>query len=580
MIIGWAVPLFLAVLIVLIFTPTSGALKPAFCSRSPDQTLRIVRIAIVAGNVACLGLSLVATQVIGNPYAWPHEKYPGVPAWVDVFATLVGRAGMPAFWNMGWSLVTAMRYPALAPIQSALGLAYEHSVAIHRTLGWMTTFWLVVHGFGYMFVYLMQGILSDAMQPGSHGSWFNFFALLGLICLLVLAITSHFRIRRPAYPVFAMFHWLWIPFMIFSILHITSYFMVLVPPLFLYIIDRLACLFGTHMGAFGGSTITVTAVRISDESFALLIPVGPIACNTFDQDKLDAQLAQMYTPGRFMCLASATEAPGVFPSHPFSIAAYSVPNRTVVIMVRALGPWTKQVHAQATAQGAPIRLRISGPYSVSAVAHRDGASTQVLVAGGIGISKYLGAGNSEVMQADNDVKAPNSSSSSDSSGRGSTKVSTPPSSVSTATDSARADSIAVEGDPAKPTKRRGFGCAKTRPSLPITWLLVPISRAGKRIPARDSGTQRPRVCCDRIHCTISSLRLLRFPKQRALLYTSCTSPSTLPCTSSPAQYSRVRTTRVVRKRQPSSCGCGVKVGRMPWFLSLQSSLACPSSCSW
>ncbi|KAJ3365516.1 hypothetical protein GGF31_008541 [Allomyces arbusculus] len=119
----------------------------------------------------------------------------------------------------------------------------------------------------------------------------------------------------------------------------------------------------------------------------------------------------MYAPGRFLCLA----APNVHvaPSHPFSIAAYSVPNRTAVVMIRAVGPFSRALHAIATLEGAPVLLRVSPPQSVPVlhapqelsnadtikkataddVAAELGArvsqARQIVVAGGIGVSKYL-----------------------------------------------------------------------------------------------------------------------------------------------------------------------------------------------
>ncbi|KAJ3354620.1 hypothetical protein GGF32_002412 [Allomyces javanicus] len=116
----------------------------------------------------------------------------------------------------------------------------------------------------------------------------------------------------------------------------------------------------------------------------------------------------MYAPGRFLCLTAPTLVPFTPTSHPFSIATYSVPNRTVTIMIRALGPFTKALHMAASPSGAPVSLRVSPPQSLpvmhvpqsidDAVAVKDDSTielgagvsaTRVLIAGGVGVSKYL-----------------------------------------------------------------------------------------------------------------------------------------------------------------------------------------------
>ncbi|ORZ37487.1 hypothetical protein BCR44DRAFT_35843 [Catenaria anguillulae PL171] len=395
---GWAIPVFLSVLITLFTTSTSGYLRPAFSTASPERTVQVLRYIVYAGNLGVFACALIAKY--GIPvHSGHHHGHgdPNAPKWTETFGGVAGRGAMPAFWNVAWSLITAMRYPALAPLQASLGLAYEHTVNIHRLLGWMTTFWLVYHSLGYMFVYLVQGNFIASMTPGTTMGWFNFFGSIGTLLLVIMAITSLSRFRRANFTLFTLIHWLWIPFFILSLLHIPTYFLILLPSTFLYLIDRLACLFGPLPGPLGGALVSATAIRVSDESVALLIPVGPArSADSLDDSpaalKLDAELTAAFTPGRFLCLAFASDAPGLRATHPFSIAAYSVPNRTVAIMIRALGPWTRRLHALATADGARVELRVAGPCSVSALAHDDQLMHQrVVVAGGVGVSKYLGA---------------------------------------------------------------------------------------------------------------------------------------------------------------------------------------------
>ncbi|KAI9224260.1 hypothetical protein BC828DRAFT_130583 [Blastocladiella britannica] len=212
-----------------------------------------------------------------------------------------------------------------------------------------------------------------------------------------MAVSSIPAFRRRFFTVFAMLHRLWPLFVGSAIVHIPSFAWPTIPALALYIIDRVACLWTATPGAAGAATVTTTAVRVNDDVVALLIPVGPARGSTVDSGELDNVLLHMYTPGRFLSLSYPMDAINV--THPFSIAAYSAPNRTVSVMIRAVGSWTRKLHSFATKDGAAVELRVEGPFSMPAM-HVDShwAATGsdavtdnnlTVIAGGVGISKYL-----------------------------------------------------------------------------------------------------------------------------------------------------------------------------------------------
>ncbi|KAJ3365518.1 hypothetical protein GGF31_008543, partial [Allomyces arbusculus] len=253
---------------------------------------------------------------------------------------------------------------------------------------------------------------ADHLLPGTTLGNLNFVGWIGTLIFLLMATTGLHQIRRRNYSLFALFHWLWIPFMLCAVMHIPQNAMPILPTLALYIIDRLLLVAGAGAGFNGGTLVTATAVRVSDDVVALLIPVGPARSKTptVHDAQVDEDLSAMYLPGRFLCLTAPSLVPVAPASHPFSIATYSVPNRTVTIMIRALGPFTKTLHSAASRAGAPVTLRVSPPQSMpvltatqntdSAVpAENDaymelglgGKSSRVLIAGGVGVSKYLAA---------------------------------------------------------------------------------------------------------------------------------------------------------------------------------------------
>ncbi|KNE61305.1 hypothetical protein AMAG_07049 [Allomyces macrogynus ATCC 38327] len=431
----YAVPLFLASTIVCIQYARTKAFYPfatgTSAQRSPDRVLFWLRVLILVGNVVQFAPHLefhgsgggdiaAGTSIKRGPKqdvdasTTPSSALSTSPWWFWSGLEGVSKAaGLPVFWNVGWLFVLAMRSPALAPLQAALGLGYEHTIALHRLMGWSTTFWLMLHSIGYIVAYLAEGRATTMLLPGSDKSNMNVVGWIGSLLLVFMAVTALYQVRRSHYSLFAIFHWHWIPFALCCILHVPQDAMVILPALALYLIDRLLLISGAGTGFLGGARVTATAIRVSDDVVVLLIPVGPSrADSTAGTDsELDTTLSTMYAPGRFLCLASPNVR--VTPAHPFSIAAYSAPNRTAVVMIRALGPFTKALHAIATLEGSPVPLRVSPPQSApvlhvpqefgaadtvekvtadnaaAALGARVSPARRIVVAGGIGVSKYL-----------------------------------------------------------------------------------------------------------------------------------------------------------------------------------------------
>ncbi|KNE61306.1 hypothetical protein AMAG_18764 [Allomyces macrogynus ATCC 38327] len=413
---AYAVPLFLASAIVCVQYARTKAFYPlatgANAQRSPDRVLFWLRLLIILGNFWQFGANLGIRMRNLNMRAAQNPKQAAqLLAFWNVFEGVCRSAGFPVFWNMGWLFVLAMRSPAIAPLQASLGLAYEHTVGLHRTMGWATGFWLLWHSIGYVIVFIAEHE-TEHLLPGTTLGNLNFVGWIGTLLFLIMATTGLYQIRRRNYSLFAMLHWLWIPFMLCAVMHIPQNAMPILPTLALYIVDRLLLVAGAGAGFNGGTLVTATAVRVSDDVVALLIPVGPARSKTPTvQDELvDQDLAAMYVPGRFLCLTAPSLVPVAPASHPFSIATYSVPNLTVTIMIRALGPFTKTLHSAASRSGAPVTLRVSPPQSMpvlSATQSTDGVapakdnaymelglggnSSRALIAGGVGVSKYLAA---------------------------------------------------------------------------------------------------------------------------------------------------------------------------------------------
>ncbi|KAJ3365517.1 ferric/cupric-chelate reductase [Allomyces arbusculus] len=290
----YAVPLFLASTIVCVQYARTKAFYPfatgSNAQRSPDRVLFWLRVLIVVGNIVQFAPHLEFHGSGGGDMAVGAGAKRGPKQDVDASITpsstlstssssfwggLEGvskAAGLPVFWNVGWLFVLAMRSPALAPLQATLGLGYEHTIALHRLMGWSTTFWLMLHSIGYIVAHLAEGRATTMLLPGSDKSNMN---VVGWSLLLVfMAMTALYQVRRRNYSLFALFHWLWIPFALCCILHVPQDAMVILPTVALYIIDRLLLVIGAGAGVLGGTRVTAIAIRVAADVVALLIPVG------------------------------------------------------------------------------------------------------------------------------------------------------------------------------------------------------------------------------------------------------------------------------------------------------------------
>ncbi|KAI9149775.1 Ferric reductase like transmembrane component [Blastocladiella emersonii ATCC 22665] len=403
----YAFCLFASSAIVLVYS--ARGMRPMATVSSPDRAVFWIRVLLAVFNVFQITWALVTVYVINRPKP---------QTWPVALENVARRIAYPSFFNFAWALVLALRSPAISPLQAALGLSYEDSIKLHRSNGWWMTITSVLHVSGYLVAWLKQGTLDKELRWASPHGMGNVWGIIQAAIFFPLVFASIPWIRRKSYLIFTVFHATWPVLLVASIMHATTYMQPLLPPLALFIIDRLACLYGTGSGPSGASPAVATAVRVTDDLTALLIPVGPLPSSS-SPDKndeknhltsnthlsaLDQDLIDMYQPGRFLSVGITTSLRS-YVAHPFSIAAYSPANRTVTLMVRALGPFTRELHALASPEGEAVSVRVKGPFSMPVYPRRNAGedayaptdaeigesrkATTTVVAGGVGLSKYV-----------------------------------------------------------------------------------------------------------------------------------------------------------------------------------------------
>ncbi|KAJ3351199.1 hypothetical protein GGF32_004419 [Allomyces javanicus] len=253
-----AVPLFLASTIVCFHTCTK-----AFCplatganaQRSPDRFLFWLRVLILVGNIVQFAPYLEFHGPGGGDMAAGTGIKRGPKQ--DVDASTTPSSTLSTSSSSFWSGLEG----------AALGLGYEHTIAFHRLMGWSTTFWLMLHSIGYIVAYLAEGRAMTMLLPGSDKSNMNVVGWIGSLLLDFMAVTALYQVSRRSYSLFALFHWLWVPFALCCILHVPQGTMVILPTLALFIIDRLPLISGAGAGILCGTRVTATAIHVSDDVF-------------------------------------------------------------------------------------------------------------------------------------------------------------------------------------------------------------------------------------------------------------------------------------------------------------------------
>merc|ERR1719232_2158817 len=169
-------------------------------------------------------------------------------------------AGVAAVAALALFLVPVAKH---SPLLKVFGLSYTQALAFHRTAGWVSLAFTLLHGLIYCLIYGMSAgdggsfwrAMASALYPprdcwsrdvlrargtGSgascYGYWRNFTGVVSALAFVVLGVTSLPRVRRAMYRLFYVVH---IPMawtmMIMAVAHFSFIALFLLPNIVYYL---------------------------------------------------------------------------------------------------------------------------------------------------------------------------------------------------------------------------------------------------------------------------------------------------------------------------------------------------------
>jgi predicted ferric reductase len=287
------------------------------------------------------------------------------------------------------------------PIGNLWGWSPMNTIRFHIWAGWIFIAGSVLHGGLHMLRWkraLGENVMSMIFPPRecwnsskSDESCYNYFrnftGFWAVVMLLVITLTSLSFVRRNYYIWFYNCHIVAAPLgMLLTLLHYNTAILYFAPSFLYYVASsfpvwvesRTKCTMSNHQN----TTPIVAAKYISSKSSR--------PCLSLTLRASEAAL-ERYRPGMYVKLSVPQIS---HKSHPFSINKVPGKPQELRIILRVLGPFTKQLAtlASISTDGGklPLLARVNGFYgSPNRVAQVLGHDVAILVAAGIGITPYL-----------------------------------------------------------------------------------------------------------------------------------------------------------------------------------------------
>ncbi|KAI9339791.1 hypothetical protein DFJ73DRAFT_779220 [Zopfochytrium polystomum] len=334
-----------------------------------------VAFAVPATNWASF-YSIKEPQAASGKWEWIHVIF-------EVTAWLSGDASSVIF---GLALLPATKYSA---VNDALGLPYSSTARVHGWIGF-TTLWIVLFHVatglldeqwgtsGFLNLLFVPKHDKSGNSPWGNENYLFVFGNWAAIMLILVVLTSLKVVRRNAYNVFYLSHFLVILAILFSYFHSSMSIFFTIPGIALWTIDgciRLASRFkANNVIAYtkeecGYRTVTVSTAR-----------------------------AVICKPGQFLRIAVPAVNPLEY--HPWSVVRTTSDSVTFLFAESHGAPtqWTAKVAAyldsasiNPTDGSKPPRVHVQGPFGLPsrlAVEHRQYHSI-VLYVGGTGVAPAL-----------------------------------------------------------------------------------------------------------------------------------------------------------------------------------------------
>ncbi|KAI9024528.1 ferric reductase like transmembrane component-domain-containing protein [Hyaloraphidium curvatum] len=313
------------------------------------------------GNYEGLQLALILAanlvlMIVPVPYPTPDQVAAGAIWNVNAVSKRVAWVGCG---NMFFILMSATRNSLLTVIANE---PFERTLLWHRWIGYLVFFQFTLHSV-LTFVHLSNtGKLSSEVQLPV-----NIFGIAAWICLVVLAMLSLPAVRRLRFRLFYYAHHLFLPFLLFGILHRPA--------------------FGWFSALGGVAWIGDRAIRFWRswrEANVLDAKVMPAGDGGETCSKLVVR-SRAFDAGQYAFI-SIPGAGSRLDFHPLSASSAPDASGTMSFHVKASGDFTVALASSLSSER--LRVYVDGFHGRPRIAF-ESYHTVILVAGGIGVSPML-----------------------------------------------------------------------------------------------------------------------------------------------------------------------------------------------
>ncbi|CAA2953980.1 ferric reduction oxidase 2-like [Olea europaea subsp. europaea] len=290
----------------------------------------------------------------------------------QVWQTKFDRVAL-VFGLAGNVCLTFLFYPVTrgSSILPMWGLTSEGSIKYHTWLGHIAMTLFTIHGSLYIVYWTLTHRLSEMLKWDQHYIA-NVAGEIGLLCGLALWMTTYPTIRRKMFDLFFYTHYLYIPFMVFFILHTgIGFACIMLPGFYLFIIDRYLRFLQSRQ------KVRLVSARV-------------LPCETVELN-FSKSRALNYSPTSIMFI----NVPSIskLQWHPFTVTSNSnlEPER-ISVVIKCVGNWTKNLYdlisSPSSLTNRHLEVSVEGPYGPAATNFLR-HDMLVMISGGSGITPFI-----------------------------------------------------------------------------------------------------------------------------------------------------------------------------------------------
>nr|POE51174.1 ferric reduction oxidase 4 [Quercus suber] len=293
-----------------------------------------------------------------------HMHKAGEKVWQAKFRSVSLRLGYVG--NICWAFLffPVSRGSSILPL---IGITSESSIKYHIWLGHLSMILFAAHAIGFIIYWAMTNQMAEMLQWRKNGVP-NVAGEIAIVFAMAMWVTSFPRVRRKMFEVFFYTHHLYTLYIFFYVLHVgSSYFCMILPGIFLFLVDRFLRFLQSRQRA-----------RLDS---ARLLPSGIVELN-FSKSQ---GLTYNPTSTLFINVPSISKLQW----HPFTVTSNCnmEPDRLSIVIKRE-GRWSQKLYQELSSSVGHLNVSLEGPYGPTSSPFLRHESL-VMVSGGSGITPFI-----------------------------------------------------------------------------------------------------------------------------------------------------------------------------------------------